>query len=105
MAIFRRYEMAPAGSYKETKKKTFFRWRWCWCMGIDSISNYTGYPLGDVSDFVHNWVDFPAIKTADGIWVAKKRALRKWIKERNPPKTEIPEARIIKVPKIKWRKW
>ena len=97
--------MAPTGSYKETEKKPLFRWRWL--IGIDQISKYIDYTLSDIMEWIFFWVDCPIKKLEpQGVWVVRKRHIKKFLREKNPPKTEVSEYRnYIRPKKIKRRKW
>ena len=90
---------------------SFLRWRWL--IGINQIANYADYNVADIMNFIFNWFDFPAQKIKpQGIWIARKRDVRKWFKKFNPVKTTIPHYSISNKPKqqinkklLKTRRW
>ena len=70
--------------------------------GIDEISMYIGFNRADVYDWIVH-CDFPA-KRVNGIWVAKKSAVKKWLKWFKPQKP-VGQLTIRKQRKIIKRRW
>ena len=92
----------PTRLYKTTNKKPILRWRWLF--GVDQIANYTDYNAADVMDWIFYWIDCPIQKLDGSIWIVRKKDIKKFIKSKKPPKTEILKPRIYKKPKIKRRR-
>lgn len=91
---------------KKNEPFMFFRWRWL--KGIDEISQHTGFEISDLMDMVAHYDDCPLSKLeSEGIWICKKRELKKFIKEKSPPRTEIIEVSYIEPRKTfkRRKKW
>jgi hypothetical protein len=75
-------------------------------LGMVEISEYTGYTIPDLMDFALFWPSCPLRKLeAENIWVVKKSDIKKFIKEKVPPREEVVEVIYIKPKKLKWRLW
>jgi hypothetical protein len=77
-----------------------------WLIGIDQISQHTGYQVPDIMSWITHWVDCPIEKIESAaIWVVQKRDIERFVREKKPPKSVgIPKATLTKTPKQRRRK-
>jgi len=71
--------------------------------GIDKIAEFAGFNSATIIDWIF-FCDFPAKKTDDGIWVARKSSIRRWLKQYKPQKP-VDHLTIRPEQKIKKRRW
>jgi len=71
--------------------------------GIDEIVHTAGVDIATLMDWIL-YLDFPA-KKENGIWIAEKKAVKKWLSLRKPmPEPKEPDIRI-QTKKPQKRRW